>query len=163
MFQNLKLLILAQCLIRITSIWGPFKHLQPFRWCWLRPVYQWCPRKRKKRPSRRVLINYRSQLSCWVAGTRVRDRWRLPEQAQPGGGESSQWEVDSLHVRGNDWKLWLDKGKEAGVGLWTMCAGGNGGERAPDVYGALHGFTVLNPKSVRQCDQTYNQGISCDF
>lgn len=47
--------------------------------------------------------------------------------------------------------------------VWSfeLYVGGSGGERAPDVYGALHEFSVLNPKSVGHCGQTYNQGASC--
>lgn len=112
-------------------------------------------KKERKMPSRRALINYRSQLSCWVAGTWVRDRWRLPEQAQPGGGESSQREVDSLHVRGDGWKLWLDKEGEVGWELWTVLEWEWGGSSR--CLWALHG----HPKSRGQCGQTYNPGISC--
>lgn len=36
---------------------------------------------------------------------------------------------------------------------FELCVGESGGERAPDVSGALHGFSVLSPKSVGQCGQ----------
>lgn len=89
--------------------------------------------KEKERPNRRVLINYRSQLSCWVAGTRVRDRWRLPEPAQPRGRESIQLEVESLHVRKMTGNYgWTRRRKQT----WSfrLCVGESRGERALHVY-----------------------------
>lgn len=47
----------------------------------------------------------------------MRDRWRLPQQAWPGGGEISLGRLGSSHVRRNDWKLSLDKEEEGSLEL----------------------------------------------
>lgn len=62
--QSLGFPIVAQCWAQIASIWEPFKHLQPLWWRWLdlHTNNDRKERKKKKRPSRRALINYRSQL-----------------------------------------------------------------------------------------------------
>ena len=109
---------LTPYLTRITFVQGPFKHLQPLWWCWLRPGYKWLLRERewKKRPCRRALINYGSRLSCCVAGTRLRDRWRLPEQAEPGGRDSSQreWTLYMSGVRTGN-RSWRGRGSRLGA------------------------------------------------
>lgn len=63
--------------------------------------------------------------------------------------------MGSLHVRGYDWKLWLAKEEETGLGF-ELCIE-FWGWWSPDVYGALHRFSILNPKSREQDCQIYNR------